>query len=265
MDFPVEEYLSEGVDPSETIAVPRAVGVLRIDDEDQLTAALAKCENVRSITIEADIATLPSWLRRLRRLRELSITSYDLTSLPAGSPSSKTCDTSRSIDAPTSRRSPTTSGRSRGSRACGSFTPRSRSSTASRTRLRFESSSATATSRAAAPGDRETDQAREGRHCGQGLARARSTSNESQRHASRATRRRTPRSSRLAARLRLPRDQSHRADVRRRRHPGRPPEGEARRNDLATLPLPAHRHDRRLRRKGRLRSLPLRGQRGVKK
>jgi uncharacterized protein YjbI with pentapeptide repeats len=83
MDFPVEQYLSDGVDPAETIAMPRAVGVLRVDDEEQLKASLAKCENVRSITIEANIATLPAWLRRCRRLRELEITSYDLTSLPA--------------------------------------------------------------------------------------------------------------------------------------------------------------------------------------
>lgn len=85
MEFPVEEYLSQGVDSS-TVAVPRAVGVLSIDDEDELTADLAKCENVRSITIEVDIAALPSWLRRLRRLREISITSYDLATLPSWLP-----------------------------------------------------------------------------------------------------------------------------------------------------------------------------------
>ena len=83
MDFPVEQYLDHGVNPSEPIVRPEAVGVLSLDSDEHLVASLTKCINVRSITVETDIAVLPSWFQRFEKLRELSVTSYDLKSLPA--------------------------------------------------------------------------------------------------------------------------------------------------------------------------------------
>lgn len=83
MKFDTEAYLSEGPQLGSAIALPEAVGVLRIDRKEQLVASLAKCTNVRSITIDFDLAELPSWFRSFRRLRELSITSSTLKSLPA--------------------------------------------------------------------------------------------------------------------------------------------------------------------------------------